>query len=46
MFGSMECPAELTGIITDIVSGFQKGLKPKLTDDGTSGTYILRGARK
>jgi hypothetical protein len=26
--------------------GFRKGFKPKLTDDGTSGTYILRGPGK
>jgi len=44
MFGSMQCPAELSGVIMDIEHGFRKGLKPKLTDDGTSGTYILRGA--
>ena len=26
--------------------GFVKGLKPMLTDEGTSGTYILRGSDK
>ena len=32
--------------IRDIESGFKKGLKPKLTDDGTSGTYLMRGISK
>jgi len=42
----MRCPQELTAIIQDIEVGLAEGLKPKLTDDGTSGTYILRGASK
>ena len=46
MFGSMSCPVGLQGIIADIERGFSKGLKPRLTDDGTSGTYILRSAAK
>lgn len=31
------------GAFEDIEGGFIKGLKPQLTDEGTSGTYILRG---
>ena len=46
MFGSLQCPAELQPIINDIEEGFRKGLKPKLTDDGTSGSYTLRGKDK
>ena len=46
MFGSMSCPVGLQGIIADIERGFCKGLKPRLTDDGTSGTYILRSTAK
>ena len=42
----MSCPQELDEIIKDIKDGLQEGLKPKLTDDGTSGTYILRGSSK
>ena len=30
--------------IAEIRSGFEKGLKPQPTDEGTSGTYILRGS--
>lgn len=32
--------------IAQIELGFKKGLVPKLTDDGTSGTYLLRGPKK
>jgi hypothetical protein len=46
VFGSMQCPQELQSAIKDIESGFKKGLKPKLTDDGTSGTYLMRGISK
>ena len=46
MFGSMQCPQELQGTLRDIEKGLIKGLKPILTDDGTSGTYLLRGKNK
>ena len=46
VFGSMRCPPELEETIKDIKDGLAEGLKPKLTDDGTSGTYILRGSSK
>lgn len=46
IFGSMQCPQELQEAIKDIEQGFKKGLKPKLTDDGTSGTYLMRGISK
>jgi hypothetical protein len=32
--------------IREIEKGFKKGLKPKLTEDGTSGTYLLRASNK
>jgi len=43
IFGSMKCPRELEGTLREIESGLAKGLKPILTDDGTSGTWLLRG---
>jgi hypothetical protein len=46
VFGSMRCPSELQEIIKEVIGGLAEGLKPKLTDDGTSGTYILRGTSK
>lgn len=46
MFGSMQCPQELRGTLKEIEKGLLKGLKPLLTDDGTSGTYLLRGKNK
>jgi hypothetical protein len=42
MFGSMMCPMELNAVIKVIQQGFEMGLKPNLTNDGTSGTYFLR----
>jgi hypothetical protein len=46
MFGSMMCPHELYKPIQQIQQGFERGLKPKLSNDGTSGTYFLRGHDK
>ena len=43
VFGSIICPKDLQIPIRDIEKGFKRGLKPKLTEDGTSGTYLLRG---
>ena len=45
-FGKITCSPQLRQIMKQIESGFRKGLKPKLTDDGTSGTYLLRGSNK
>jgi len=36
-------PASLAEAMGEVRLGFEKGLKPMLTDEGTSGTYILRG---
>jgi len=33
-------------IIEKIRQGFNTGLKPKLTDEGTSGTYEMRSGHK
>lgn len=33
----------LCSTVDEILKGFNLGLKPRLTDDGTSGTYVLRG---
>jgi hypothetical protein len=46
VYGSMQCPQDLQTAIKEIEQGFKKGLKPKLTDDGTSGTYLMRGVSK
>ena len=46
IFGSMKCPQELQGPLCEIENGLAKGLKPILTDDGTSGTWLLRGQNK
>jgi len=46
LFGSMKCPEQLEQAVFEIERGFKAGLKPKLTDDGTSGTYLLRGSKK
>jgi phosphatidylinositol 4-kinase type 2 len=42
MFGNMACPLSLHKNLKAIERGFDRGLKPKLTYDGTSGTYMLR----
>jgi len=39
-------PKRLRSSIEKIRQGFNLGLKPKLTDDGTSGTYEMRSAQK
>jgi hypothetical protein len=46
VFGQLQCPEQLQTAIKEIEQGFKKGLKPKLTDDGTSGTYLMRGVSK
>ena len=40
----MWCSDQLKSTIAEIENGLDKGFKPRLTDDGTSGTYILRSA--
>ena len=44
MFGNMHCPPGLKPDLKAIEQGFDAGLKPKLTYDGTSGTYFLKDA--
>lgn len=42
----MHCPKRLKHVIEKIRQGFNSKLKPKLTDDGTSGTYEMRNIQK
>jgi hypothetical protein len=42
----MHRPKRLKKIIEMARQGFNSGLKPKLTDEGTSGTYEMRSAKK
>ena len=42
IYGSFPCPSTLEKIINQALSGFAKGLKPKLLEDGTSGVYQIR----
>ena len=42
----MARPKRLRPTIDMVRQGFNAGLKPKLTDDGTSGTYEMRSAQK
>ena len=46
VYGSMHRPKRMKQIIDKIRQGFNSGLKPKLTDEGTSGTYEMRSAQK
>lgn len=39
-------PDSLEKIIKDIHKAFLEGLVPKLTDDGTSGTYFLHNLQR
>ena len=45
-YGSLACPKKLKEVIERVRQGFNSGLIPQLTDDGTSGTYKLRNAQK
>ncbi len=38
VYGSVRCKPKMKKIIEHIRQGFNSGLIPKLTDDGTSGT--------
>lgn len=42
VYGSTPYPRVLKKVIESIRQGFYSGLKPKLTEEGTSGTYELR----
>lgn len=42
VYGSMQYSKNVQKMIDHIRQGFNSGLKPKLTDDGTSGAYELR----
>ena len=46
IYGSIPCPLKLKSVIEKIRQGFNSGLIPKLTDDGTSGAYCMRSAEK
>ena len=46
IYGSIHCPSALKPVLDGIMQGFNSKLIPKLTEDGTSGTYILRNAQK
>lgn len=39
-------PESLKTTIKDIHKAFSEGLVPKLTDDGTSGTYFLQNLQR
>jgi hypothetical protein len=38
----MQLPARLEAIMPDLKEGLMSGVKPKLTEEGTSGTYLMR----
>lgn len=46
VYGSVYCNEKMKKAIKEIRQGFNSGLVPKLTDDGTSGTYEMRNAKK
>lgn len=46
VYGSVQCNKKMRSIIEQIKQGFNSGLIPKLTDDGTSGTYEMRNVQK
>lgn len=46
IYGSVYCNKKMKKVIEIIRQGFNSGLIPKLTDDGTSGTYEMRSAQK
>ena len=41
VYGAVFCPDKMQRIIRKIRKGFNSGLVPRLTNDGTSGTYEL-----
>lgn len=46
VYGSVMCHPKMRKIIDLARQGFNSGLIPKLTDDGTSGTYEIRSINK
>lgn len=46
VYGSVYCNKKMKKIIENIRQGFNSGLIPKLTDDGTSGSYAMRNVKK
>lgn len=46
VYGGMQCNKRIRKAIEHIRQAFNNGLKPKLTDEGTSGTYEMRGIEK
>ncbi len=46
VYGCMPYPKIMKKVIELIRQGFNAGLKPKLTDEGTSGTYEMRSQQK
>lgn len=46
VYGSVKCNSKSRKIIDLVRQGFNSGLIPKLTDDGTSGTYEMRNIQK
>ena len=43
VYGAFPCHTILRNNIDDILNGFVEGLTPKFLEDGTSGTYFLKG---
>lgn len=46
VYGSISCHKKMRELLEKIRQGFNSGLIPKLTDDGTSGAYFLRNLDK
>lgn len=46
VYGSVSCASKMKRIIENIRQGFNSGLIPRLTDDGTSGTYEMRNINR
>jgi hypothetical protein len=46
VYGSIHCPSKLKRVLDGVRQGFNAGLHPKLTEDGTSGAYRLRDSSK
>lgn len=46
VYGSVYCHDKMKRVLKQIRKGFNSGLVPKLTDDGTSGTYKIRDENK
>ncbi len=44
-YGNVPCPDALKDIMRDAFTGMIRGLKPKLTIEGTGGTYLMKETR-